>query len=259
MSEGNGNNFLDESFSESKEGEGKLSMMAPLLLIGIAAAAAFAHQSNIFDDLGIGTFLQDTVNKVASLGPYGYFYFAAIYILAEVLAIPVFPLTSASGYLFGLVPGTITVLLSATVAACVSFYIGRTYLRQWALEFTKGNKKWDAIDKAISKEGFKVILLLRLSPLLPFAISNYLYGITSVDFFSFFVGTLLGFAPGTFGFVYAGTVGKELFSGGVSGLPWYAYAAGFGFITFFGQTVAKIAKQVIQDLEKEEESESTKL
>jgi uncharacterized membrane protein YdjX (TVP38/TMEM64 family) len=52
------------------------------------------------------------------------------------------------------------------------------------------------------------VLLLRLSPLLPFALSNYLYGITSVDFGSYVAATLLGFAPGTFGIVYAGSVGK---------------------------------------------------
>jgi uncharacterized membrane protein YdjX (TVP38/TMEM64 family) len=45
-----------------------------------------------------------------------------------------------------------------------------------------GDSKWRAIDKAISQEGFKVVLLLRLSPLLPFALSNYLYAVTSVDF-----------------------------------------------------------------------------
>ena len=58
-----------------------------------------------------------------------------IYILAEVLAIPVAPLTASSGYLFGLLPGTLLVLSSSTVAASISFVIGRTFLRTWAQEF----------------------------------------------------------------------------------------------------------------------------
>ena len=58
-----------------------------------------------------------------------------IYILAEVLAIPVAPLTASSGYLFGLLPGTLLVLTSSTVAASISFFIGRTFLRTWAQEF----------------------------------------------------------------------------------------------------------------------------
>ena len=73
-------------------------------------------------------------------------------------------------------------LTSATIAASISFFIGRTFLRSWAQKFIAGSPKWRAIDKAIAKEGFKVVLLLRLSPLLPFAISNYIYGVTSVDF-----------------------------------------------------------------------------
>ena len=52
--------------------------------------------------------------------------------------------------------------------------------------------KWRAIDKSIAREGFKVVLLLRLSPLLPFALSNYIYGVTSVDF------PLVRFVDGSF-------------------------------------------------------------
>lgn len=68
------------------------------------------------------------------------------------------------------------------------------------------NPKFNALDKAIGKEGFKVILLLRLSPIFPFALSNYFYGVTSVDFFEYMFGTLIGFFPGTLAYVYTGTV-----------------------------------------------------
>lgn len=68
------------------------------------------------------------------------------------------------------------------------------------------NPKFRAVDKAIGKEGFKIILLLRLSPIFPFALSNYLYGVTSVDFFEFMGSTLLGFFPGTLAYVYGGMV-----------------------------------------------------
>ena len=61
-----------------------------------------------------------------------------VYIAAEILAIPVFPLTSSSGYLFGLLPGTLLVLTCATIAASISFYIGRTFLRAWAQDLIKG-------------------------------------------------------------------------------------------------------------------------
>ena len=196
--------------------------------------------------------LDRAVTRIAAAGPYGYLYFALVYIAAEMLAIPVFPLTASSGYLFGLVPGYCTVLISATIAAMASFFIGRTLLRDWATQFTSKWSKWTAIDKAIAKEGLKVITLLRLSPLLPFSLSNYLYGITSVDFWSFSFGTLLGFAPGTFGIVYAGSAGKALFNP-ESGLnaPWYVLAVGGGLVVLAAKTLAKVATEAIREMEDE--------
>jgi uncharacterized membrane protein YdjX (TVP38/TMEM64 family) len=143
------------------------------------------------------------------------------------------------------------VLLSATIAACISFFIGRTVLRGWASKITNEWPKWKAIDGAIAKQGFKVILLLRLSPLLPFALSNYLYGITSVDFASFFAATFLGFAPGTMGIVYAGSAGKAFFSEGGS-LPWYVIAGGGAVIILAAQTLAKVAGDAIKAMEDEQ-------
>jgi uncharacterized membrane protein YdjX (TVP38/TMEM64 family) len=215
---------------------------AVLVLAGSQAGNIHANAASMLDQ---------AVTKISGMGPMGYLYFAAIYIAAEVLAIPVFPLTASSGYLFGVVPGTLTVLISATVAACISFCIGRTVLRGWASKLTNEWPKWKAIDGAIAKEGFKVILLLRLSPLLPFAVSNYLYGITSVDFVSFFAATFLGFAPGTIGIVYAGSAGKSLLAEGGS-VPWYFAVAGVGLVIFMGQTLARIAGDAIKQMEEEQ-------
>ncbi len=196
--------------------------------------------------------INESINKISSLGVYGYLYFAAIYIVAEVLAIPAMPLTASSGYLFGLIPGTLIVLSSATAAACISFYIGRTFFKSWAQKMISSSKRWKAIDKAITKEGFKVILLLRLSPLLPFAISNYIYGVTSVNFWSFLTATFLGFAPGTFGIVYAGSVGKAIFTENNMNFPWYVYLVIGSIVLYFAQSIAKIANDAINEMEKNE-------
>ena len=64
----------------------------------------------------------------------GCIYFSSFYVLAEILAIPAVPiLTASSGYLFGTVLGTATCLFSASIAASISFVIGRTFLRYAAL------------------------------------------------------------------------------------------------------------------------------
>jgi len=195
--------------------------------------------------------LSDFSDKVESLGPLGFFYFSVIYIALEILALPAIPLTASAGYLFGVLPGTCITLLSATIAAGISFLIGRTFLRAYIEELAKDNKTFQAIDAAVGKEGFKVVFLLRLSPLLPFALSNYLYGLTAVELFPYLAGTFLGFAPGTLAYVYTGDAAKALSeSGGVGdALPWYAYATVFLFIVAVGRVASDIASEAITSLE----------
>lgn len=74
-------------------------------------------------------FLASSVTKIEQLGPVGAVYFGLLYVLAEVLIIPALPLTAAAGYLFGVAGGTAVVLVSATIAAAISFQLGRTLLR----------------------------------------------------------------------------------------------------------------------------------
>ena len=72
------------------------------------------------------------------------------------------------------------------------------------LELAQGNAKFKAVDRAIGRNGFKVVTLLRLSPLLPLALSNYFYGLTSVDLPSYVAASWLGMLPGTILYVTAG-------------------------------------------------------
>lgn len=244
----------DSSNSQSGDMDSikKRYIVTPLLTLLIGGVVWVASGNSPLGIVDTTNVLDKAVDKIAAAGPYGYLYFALVYIAAEMLAIPVFPLTASSGYLFGLFPGYATVLVSATVAAIASFIIGRTFLREWATQFTSKWPKWTAIDRSIAKEGLKVILLLRLSPLLPFSLSNYLYGITSVDIRSFGIGTLLGFAPGTFGIVYAGSAGKAIFDpeSGINA-PWYVYAAGGAAVVFAARTLAKVATDAINEMENE--------
>eukprot|EP00526_Cylindrotheca_closterium_P016912 CAMPEP_0113612692 /NCGR_PEP_ID=MMETSP0017_2-20120614/6237_1 /TAXON_ID=2856 /ORGANISM="Cylindrotheca closterium" /LENGTH=313 /DNA_ID=CAMNT_0000521747 /DNA_START=133 /DNA_END=1074 /DNA_ORIENTATION=+ /assembly_acc=CAM_ASM_000147 len=201
--------------------------------------------------------LDQVVQSVESMGFLGVVYFGVAYTIAEVLAIPAIPLTASAGYLFGPVVGTSVVLFSASIAAAVSFVIGRTILRTYVEGVLDDYPKFKKIDRAIGKEGFKLMFLLRLSPLFPFALSNYLYGASSIDFTSFFFGTLFGFAPGTLAYVYSGYVGKALTDGAESSHPWYVYAGGLAILAGFLKVAADTATQIVGELEEEEEEEGT--
>ena len=199
--------------------------------------------------------LEQVTETVASMGPLGPVYFGLLYTIAEVLAIPAVPLTASAGYLFGVTEGTLVVLVSASIAASISFFIGRTLLRTTVEQAMTNYPQFAKMDKAIGREGFKLMLLLRLSPLFPFALSNYLYGATSIDFASFFWGTLLGFAPGTLAYVYTGVVGKALTIGGDGAQPWYVYAGGAALLGGLLKVLVDVAGNIVQEIEDEEEAD----
>jgi uncharacterized membrane protein YdjX (TVP38/TMEM64 family) len=201
--------------------------------------------------------LQAVVEHVESMGNAGLVYFAAVYTVAEILAIPAFPLTASAGYLFGVVKGTGVVLASASVAAAVSFLIGRTLLRSYVVEALESYPDFKKIDKAIGTEGFKLMLLLRLSPIFPFALSNYLYGATSVQFWPYFWGTMLGFTPGTIAYVYTGDIGKALTINSATAEPWYVYAGALALLTGFVKIVADVATGIIDNLEEDDDESSS--
>lgn len=197
--------------------------------------------------------LDQVVTTVESMGPLGALYFGIAYTIAEILAIPAIPLTASAGYLFGPVEGTTVVLFSAATAAAISFVIGRTLLRDYVEGKLVDYPQFAKIDRAIGKEGFKLMLLLRLSPIFPFALSNYLYGASSINFPAFFWGTLLGFAPGTIAYVCTGAFGKALSDGGDSTYPWYLYAGGLALLSGFLKVAADTATRIVEEMEEEED------
>jgi len=235
-------------------------------IVGLVAIVASMSTANVFDLSSVqivdgiqdifqnpSAALEQVVQKVESMGPVGALYFGIAYTIAEVLAIPAIPLTASAGYLFGPVEGTAVVLLSASIAAAISFVIGRTLLRDYVEKVLDEYPKFRKLDRAIGKEGFKLMLVLRLSPIFPFALSNYLYGASSINFNAFFWGTLFGFAPGTIAYVCTGAFGKALQVGGDSNYPWYVYVGGLSILAGFIKILADTATRVVEEMEQEED------
>ncbi|KAL6311214.1 hypothetical protein AAG906_000365 [Vitis piasezkii] len=197
----------DDGGLESGDTAVKGTLLAGLLLVGVVGG--FATVGYVYRDQ-INAFLTQFSGFIEGYGPAGYALFVAVYAGLEILAIPAIPLTMSAGLLFGSFTGTIIVSISGTVAASVAFLIARYFARERILKLVEGNKKFLAIDKAIGENGFRVVTLLRLSPLLPFSLGNYLYGLTSVKFVPYVLGSWLGMLPGTWAYVSAGAFGRAI-------------------------------------------------
>lgn len=121
------------------------------------------------------------------------------------------------------------------------------------LPWAEQNKQFRAVNRVVARDGFKVVTLLRLSPLLPLAASNYFYGLTSVALADYFFGSWLGMFPGTVAYVSAGHVSKVAVLGG-EGLPleWWQVALAGGLSVAVIGYIGNEAKKAIQELDREE-------
>ncbi|XVF72449.1 hypothetical protein PTKIN_Ptkin12aG0122200 [Pterospermum kingtungense] len=144
------------------------------------------------------------------LGPWGPLMLAFAYIPLTILAVPASTLTLGGGYLFGLPVGFIADSIGATIGATVAFVLGRTIGRSYVTSKLRNYPKFQAMAIAIERSGFKIVLLLRLVPLLPFNMLNYLLSVTPVRLGEYVLASWFGMMPFTFGLVYVGTTLKDL-------------------------------------------------
>ncbi|MCB1093967.1 MAG: TVP38/TMEM64 family protein [Verrucomicrobiae bacterium] len=134
--------------------------------------------------------------------------FIVAYVTATVLFIPASALTLVAGGLFGLGLGSVYVSIASTLGATLAFLLGRHTLRRLISSKIAGNEKFSAIDDAVGKEGWKIVVLTRLSPAFPFGLLNYAYGLTKVPLPHYVLASWIGMMPGTVLYVYLGAIGK---------------------------------------------------
>ncbi|GAV82732.1 SNARE_assoc domain-containing protein [Cephalotus follicularis] len=181
------------------------------------------------------------------LGPWGPLMLALAYIPLTVLAVPASILTLGGGYLFGLPVGFVADSIGATLGATAAFLLGRTIGRSYVISKLKNYPKFQAVAVAIERSGFKIALLLRLVPLLPFNMLNYLLSVTPIQVGHYMLATWLGMMPITFALVYAGTTLKDLSDvthgwDKVSTTRWVYMALGFMISGILIFCITKVAK-----------------
>jgi uncharacterized membrane protein YdjX (TVP38/TMEM64 family) len=184
--------------------------------------------------LPVAQWLSEFNDRIAHLGIWGIILFIAGYILATVLFFPASVLSVGAGFVFGVFLGTVTVSIAATIGAALAFLIARYVARDQIEQKLGSNQRFKQVDRAIGEQGPKLVFLLRLSPLIPFNLSNYLYGLTAVKFWPYLLASWIGMLPGTLLYVYLGAAGKASLRGaaGQSSLrsPWEYLLFGIGLV-----------------------------
>ena len=196
--------------------------------------------------------LRNALIWVDSLGSLGAIAFIVLYILATVAFLPGSILTLGAGVVFGVFFGSLYVFIGATLGAIAAFLVGRYLARDWVAQKIAGNQKFTAIDQAVGKEGFKIVLLTRLSPIFPFFLLNYAYGVTGVSLKDYAIASV-GMIPGTIMFVYIGSLAGNLATLGTQNqtvnpfLEWTIRIIGFMATVAVTLYVTKLARKALDE------------
>src|SRR2546426_340028 len=165
--------------------------------IGIVLALKYFHVQDL---------LKSALDWIGKLGPWGPVIFVGLYVVATVLFVPGSVLTLGAGAVFGVALGSVCVSISATLGATAAFLVGRYLARDAIARKIEKHEKFTTIDRAVADEGWKIVLLTRLSPVFPFSLLNYAFGLTRVKLSHYVLASWLGMIPGTVMYVYLGSL-----------------------------------------------------
>ena len=186
--------------SEKNSARGRDTMKVVIAVAVIAALLVVGYV------LEVPAYLQQALRWVEGLGLWGPVLFAALYVVVTVSLIPGSILTIGAGAVFGVIPGTIYTSVGATIGATFAFLLGRTLMRGWVEKRVNASPKLKAVDEAVEREGGRIVFLLRLSPLVPYNLSNYIYGLTKVGLGSYILASWIGMIPGILLYSYIGSL-----------------------------------------------------
>ena len=173
-------------------------------LIGIGVAIAAIVTAAL--TLPLARYVLALVEWMRNQGALGVAVYAAVYVIATVLALPGAAVTLAAGFVYGPLWGTALVSPASVAGATCAFAIARFIARDFVAERVRRHPRFAAIDEAVGERGWEIVFLLRLSPIVPFNFLNYALGLTRVRTRDYVVASAIGMLPGTFLYVYLGSL-----------------------------------------------------
>jgi uncharacterized membrane protein YdjX (TVP38/TMEM64 family) len=129
---------------------------------------------------------------VQGLGPAGGAFLALFMVFSSMFLLPVMPLVLGAGFVYGVWAGALLSSVGVTAGACAAFAVGRTFARRRVSAMVAGSLKASAIDRAVTGNGFRMVVMLRLSLLIPFILLNYVLSVSSIPARKYALATWIG-------------------------------------------------------------------
>jgi uncharacterized membrane protein YdjX (TVP38/TMEM64 family) len=216
------------------------------IVVGAAVALFIAGRF-----LPLAQWTIDLADTIRGAGLRGVLFFWAVYVVSTVFMLPGSLLTMLAGFAYGPLVGLLVAWPASMTGATVAFLLGRTVMRDWVRRSIATSPRSRGLDEAVGREGFKLVLLLRLSPLVPFNVLNYALSLSSIPLRRYVIASAIGEIPGAWFYVYLGsivTTGAELTSGASRATPLRTalYAVGFAATAILAIVTTRIANRALK-------------
>ncbi len=198
-------------------------------------------------------FLQKTLDWIESFGAWGPVLFVLVYVLSCVFLVPSFVFTFSGGILFGVLKGTLLSLAGVGLGSLAAFLIGRYLAYDFVAKRIAGNREFERLGKALRKKGWKVILLARFSPVFPFLVGNYAFGVTQIRAVHYFLASIFGSIPSTLVYTYLGFVTGDVAQFNLTGRSrtmgeWILLGAGLTATVGLAWYLRRLAEKDIEEI-----------
>jgi len=209
--------------------------------------------------LDVGTLLQTLPDQVAAMGSWGMVYWQAIFIfLQQLIVVPITPLIMTAAYVFDGPLMYVMAAIGIMASQALGFFLARFALQPQVQKMFGQDETFKKISAAVEKDGFKIVMLGRLSLVISTPLQNFVFGaMTNVSFVDFFAATILGSIPEGMIIVYlAASTRDALGTMGEEGSPWYITLVAVFAVAALVHTISDIAKKALDESLDEEEDQN---
>ncbi len=188
------------------------------------------------------------VQQAKEMGPGGYALVALGYAAWVTVGLPASVVSLGAAFTFGFWGALVIVAVGANLGSAAGFLVARHLGREWFSRMLEKRVALAQFNEAIVGNAWKIVLLTRMSPILPFSLLNYAYGLTSIRFGPYVSATALGLLPGSAAFLYFGVaVGEAALGGGRERTPleWGIFIGGLAVTIVLAVYIVRLARKAM--------------